>query len=99
MKLEEGGRETESSNARVFGKQAFDEFVQRCELLLVDEIKLLHEEDEVLERGVEVGLFAELDHLLEVLVVDVGVDPEEAFEYCLRYGVEVLGERHTWEQQ
>ena len=89
-------RVCESSNTGVLGKQAFDEFVERGELFLVDEIKLLDEEDEVLERRVEVSLFAELDYLLEVLMVNVSVDSEQAFENCFRYGREVLRKRHSW---
>ena len=69
------------------------------ELFPVDEVELLDKVDEVLEGGVEVRLFDEEDDLLEVLVVDVGVDAEEALQDCLGYRHEVLGERHTCIQQ
>lgn len=57
--------------------------------------KYLHEEDKVLEGGVEVRLLAQLHHLGEVLVVDVCVHAEQSLEDCLRHRQEVLGERHA----
>lgn len=40
----------------------------------------LDKEDEVFERGVEMGLLLELHDGVKVLVVDVGVHPEQAFQ-------------------
>lgn len=52
----------------------------------------LHEEDEVLEGGVEVSLLLQPHHRVEVLVVDVGVDPEQPLQDGLGHRHEVLGE-------
>lgn len=46
----------------------------------------------MLEAGVEVVLQPEGQDDLEVAVVDVGVDPEEALEDGLDHGEEVFGE-------
>lgn len=78
----------------VLGGELLDELLQGHQLPAVDEAKLLDEEDEVLEGGVEVCLLAQLHHLREVLVVDVGVHPEQPFQDRLGNGKEVLGERH-----
>lgn len=74
--------------------QACNEFGQRLQLLLVDEVKFLDEEDEMLEGCVEVGLLAEADDLGEVRVVDVGVDAEEPLEDIPHNLREILGEGH-----
>lgn len=55
----------------------------------------LDEEDKVLERGVEMGLLLELDDRVKVLVVDVGVDPEQTLQDGLGHRHEVLGEGHS----
>lgn len=54
-------------------RELIDELLQRNELPSFDQVELLHEEDEVLERRVEMRLLAELDDLREMLMVDVGV--------------------------
>ena len=46
----------------------------------------------MLEGGVEVGLLLQLHHRIEVLVVDVGVNPEQTLQDRLGNGHEVLGE-------
>ena len=56
----------------------------------------LHKEDEVLKGGVEVGLFLQLHDGVKVLVVDVGIHPEQALQDGLRHGHEVLREWHTY---
>lgn len=61
-------------------------------LLLVDELELVDEVVEVLEAGVEVRLLAQGHDLVEVRVVDVGVDAEEALEDRLDDFLEGLGE-------
>jgi len=52
------------------------ELGQRCEFSAVDESELVNEVDKVLETGVEMGLSAEEHNMLEVSMVDVGVDSE-----------------------
>jgi len=83
------------------GGQFVDEFAERGQFTLIDQIELLYEEYEVFERRVEVRLFAQLHHFLEVLVIYMGVDSEQTLQYCLRYGVEVSRKRNSyfgWEQ-
>ena len=55
----------------------------------------MYEEDEVFEGGVEVGLLLQLDHLWEVLVVDVCVHAEQPLQDRLRHRQEVARERHA----
>lgn len=62
-----------------------------------DRLSNLNEVDEVLERCVQMSLFAERGNLLEMRVIDVCVDAEEALEDVLHDRLEVLGERHTWQ--
>lgn len=75
--------------------QLVDQLLQRRQLPLIDQIELLHEEDEVLERRVQVRLLAEAHHLLEVLVVDVRVHAEQPLQDRLGDGQEVLREGHA----
>lgn len=82
----------------VFGCELLYKLLKRCELSLVDEVELLHEEDEVLEAGVEVGLLAQFNDLWEVLVVDVGVHAEQALQDGLGDGQEVFREGHAWKR-
>lgn len=65
------------TSSRVLGGELLDELLQRRQLAPLDEAELLHEEDEVLERRVQVRLLAQRHHLREVLVVDVGVHAEQ----------------------
>lgn len=58
----------------------------------------LYEEDEMLEGGVEVSLLLELHDRVEVLVVDVSVNPEQTLQDGLGHGHEVLGKRDTWRE-
>ena len=62
------------------------------ELLPLDEVELLDKEDEMFERGVQVGLLPQLDHLRKVLVVDVGVDSEQPLQDRLGDDDKVLWE-------
>lgn len=55
----------------------------------------LNEEDEVFEGGVEVGLLLQLHDRVKVLVVDVGVDPEQALQDGLGHRHEVALEGHA----
>lgn len=48
-------------------------------------ILYLNKKDEVFERRVEVGLLLQLDDGVEVLVVDVSVDSEQALQDGLRH--------------
>ena len=54
-------------------RQFIDKFLQRCQLPFIDQFELLDEKYEMLEASVEMGLFCELNDLLEMLVIDVGV--------------------------
>lgn len=56
----------------------------------------LNEEDEVFERGVEMGLLLQLDDGVKVLVVNVSVDAEQPLQDRLRHRHEVLWERDAW---
>ena len=48
---------------RVLGCQAVDELLHRRQLLLLNQIKLLHKVDKVLERRVQMRLFVQADNL------------------------------------
>lgn len=52
----------------------------------------------MLEGGVEVSLLLELHDRVEVLVVDVSVNPEQTLQDGLGHGHEVLGKRDTWRE-
>ena len=78
----------------VLGGEVGDEFSQRFHLGLVHELELSDEVIEVFEAGVQVGLLTERDDAVEVAVVDVGVDSEEALENGLHDRQEVFRERH-----
>ena len=60
----------------VFAGEFLNKLLEGCQFSLVDELELLDEENEMLERGVEVGLLLQLDHLVKVLVVDVCIHAE-----------------------
>jgi len=79
----------------VLTRQFVYELLQRGKFAFVDEAELLYEEDEVFEGRVEVGFLLQLDHLREVLVVDVCVHAEQALQDRLRHRKEVARERHT----
>mmetsp|Transcript_26995 Transcript_26995/g.76248 ORF Transcript_26995/g.76248 Transcript_26995/m.76248 type:complete len:257 (+) Transcript_26995:107-877(+) len=53
------------------------EVLERLELRVIDQVELLHEIDEVLERVIQMCVGLPLDHLPEVRVEGVRVDPEE----------------------
>ena len=59
----------------------------------------LNEEDEVFEGGVEMGLLLELHDRVKVLVVDVGVHPEQTLQNGLRHRHEVTLEGDALSQQ
>ena len=59
----------------------------------------LDEEDEVFEGGVEMGLLLELHDRVKVLVVDVGVHPEQTLQNGLRHRHEVTLEGDALSQQ
>jgi len=79
----------------VLGSQVGDELGERFHLCLVHQLELSDEVIEVLEAGVQVGLFTEGDDAVEVTVVDVGVDSEQALVDRLHDRLEVLRERHV----
>merc|ERR1711974_423848 len=72
--------------------QVLDEVFQRSHFLSRHEVELGDKVVVVLEAGVEVSLLAEVDNLLKVGVVDVGVDTEQALEDLLDLKDEVPGE-------
>jgi hypothetical protein len=72
--------------------QVLDEVFQRSHFLSRHKVELGDEVVVVLEAGVEVSLLAEVDDLLKVGVVDVGVDTEQALEDLLDLKDEVPGE-------
>ena len=78
-----------------FGGKFVYEFLERCKFLAVNKVELLHKEDEMFERCVEMGLFTQLHHLLEVLVVDVGVHAEQSLQDGLGNGQEVFWKRDS----
>jgi len=49
-------------------------------------------QNEVLETGIEMGLLFKANNLLEMRVVDVGINPKQALEYCLYNFLEVWQE-------
>jgi hypothetical protein len=51
------------------------------------------EQNEVLEAGVKMSLLLEADNLLKVRMIYVGINTEQALEYCLYYFLEVWRER------
>lgn len=53
------------------------------------EILHLYEKDEVFEWRVEVSLLLQLHDRVKMLVVDVGVDPEQALQNSLCHGHKV----------
>lgn len=63
----------------ILAGQLIDEFLKRCQLAALNEVELLDKVDKVLEGGVEMGLLAQLHHLLEVLVVNVGIHTKQSF--------------------
>ena len=79
----------------ILTRQFVYEFLERGQFTFVDEAKLLHEEDEVFEWCVEMGLLLQLYDLGEVLVVYVGVDAEQTLQDRLRHREEVAGKRYA----
>lgn len=84
-----------STGLSVLRAQLLNQVLERRQLPPVDQVELLHKEDEVLEGGVEVSLFLQLHHRVKMLVVDVCVDPEQTLQDGLGHRHEVLGEGHA----
>jgi len=84
-----------SSSSLVFGVEDIDQILQRCQLLLVDKIKLFDEEDEVFERRVKVSLFVESLNVVAMLVVDVRVNAEQSLQNRLRHRQKVPRKRNA----
>lgn len=61
----------------------------------MSETLYLNKKDEVFERCVEVGLLLQLHDGVKVLVVDVGVDPEQTLQNGLRHRHKVTLKGHT----
>ena len=60
-----------------------DEFGERREFFRVYEIKLQGKVHEMLETAVQVGLRLQIDHVLEVVMVDMAIHTEESLEDVL----------------
>jgi hypothetical protein len=88
------GRATMLLFRAVVSGQVLDQFSQRLQLLLIDEIELANEVIIVLEARVQVRLFAQTDNFVEVTVINVRVYSEQSLEDGLDHQLEVLRERH-----
>jgi hypothetical protein len=75
--------------------ELLNQLSQRGKLFLVNEVELVNEIDEVLETCVEMGLSREEHDMLEMSMVDVGVNSEESLENNLDDVDEVFGEGHS----
>ena len=85
-------------SGNVFGRfvgQLLNDVLERHEFLLLHQTEFLDEKRKMLERGVEMWLHAQRDDILEVLMVNMGVDAEEPFEDSLGVGEKILGKRHA----
>ena len=78
--------------------ELLDQLCEWRELLWVDQLKLVDEEDEVLEASVEMVFRAERHDLVKMSVVDVRVHAEQSLEYHLNDLQEVLWKRHAYTQ-
>lgn len=74
-----------SKRASITRGQLFNQLRQWRQLSFVNQIEFLHKEYKVFEASVEMGLLAQLHHLAEVLVVDVGVHPEQTLQDGFHY--------------
>jgi len=77
-------------------EKLLNELAERLLLALVDEVELRDEGHEVLEARVEVRFGPDAYDLVEVRVVDVRVDPEEAAEDVLDHGLEAAAVRRSF---
>lgn len=79
----------------VLGSKLLNQVLQWSKLSPVDEVELLNKENEMLEGGVEMGFLLQLHHRVEMLVVDVSVNPEQTLQdgFCHRH--EVLGKGNS----
>jgi len=76
-------------------REPVNELMERRKFFPLDQFELLNEVNEMLERSVKMSLFPQTNHLLEVLVVDVSVHPEQSLQNGLGDRQEVLGERYS----
>lgn len=74
------GRATGQGGLAVLAGQLIDQLLKRSQLAALYQVELLDKVDKVLKGGVEMGLLTELNHLLEVLVVYVGIHPKQSFQ-------------------
>ena len=85
----------------VLGVPFADDGGERLELLLLDEVKLLNEEDKVASASVDVRGEVLLLDVMSMRQVEMGIDAEEAAEDVFHRRTECLGEGHVgllWEQ-
>lgn len=64
----------------VLGAQLVNKVLQGCQLSAINQAEFLHKEDEMLEGSVKMGLFLQLHDRIKVLVVNMGIDSEQALE-------------------
>ena len=67
----------------LLAQETLDQFSQRLQFRLLDQIEFLDEEDEVLERGIEMRFGSQQLNLAEVCVIDMCVDSEQPLEDIL----------------
>lgn len=60
--------------------ELLNQLIQWCQFTLVNQIKLLNEEDEMLKASVEVSLLTQLHHLTEMLMVNVRIHAKETLK-------------------
>jgi hypothetical protein len=73
----------------------FDQLVQRHQFFLLDQAEFLDKKSKMFERCVEMCLLPQGNHVLEMLVVNVGVNAEQTFQQSPRIAEKILGKRYT----
>lgn len=64
---------------------------------MFEDLELLIEIDKVQEEGVQDVVCVQVEHVLVVVVVDVGQDAEVDLEYSLHYLLTVIRKVEAWE--
>lgn len=75
--------------------ELLDELSERSKLARINQVELVNEVDEMLEACVQMRLRAQQHNMLEMSMVDVGVDSEQPFENHLDDVHEVLRKRYA----
>lgn len=66
----------------ILRSELIDQLGQGRQLVVYDERKLLYKIDKMFEAGVEMCFFAQLHHLVKVLVINVCVHPKQSLKNC-----------------